>query len=98
MTVCNPNPIDLQGVLDGPPSPLNDDQVSTTAKLLVDCRCHLGEVSSHNPLQQNLLVYRNFATLDFFLIFLSSLLRCPSNLFSVLYMMIDRMQSSLQAF
>jgi L-arabinonolactonase len=44
MTVtCNPAPIDMEGLLFGPPAPLNDDQVSTTARLLVDCRCHLGE-------------------------------------------------------
>jgi L-arabinonolactonase len=40
---CNPNPIDLQGLLQGPSAPLNEDQVSVTARLLVDCRCHLGE-------------------------------------------------------
>jgi L-arabinonolactonase len=36
-------PIDLECLLGGQPAPLNDDQVSTTARLLVDCRCHLGE-------------------------------------------------------
>jgi L-arabinonolactonase len=44
VTVCNPKPIDLQGLLlQGHSTPLNEDQVSVTARLLVDCRCHLGE-------------------------------------------------------
>jgi L-arabinonolactonase len=42
-STVNDEPIDIEGLLAGPPSPLNDDQVSTTARLLVDCRCHLGE-------------------------------------------------------
>lgn len=45
MVTCNPNPIDLKGLLDGPPEAISKDtQVpSVKARLLVDCRCHLGE-------------------------------------------------------
>jgi L-arabinonolactonase len=35
--------IDLQALLNGPPARWNDDGVSVTAQLVVDCRCHLGE-------------------------------------------------------
>jgi sugar lactone lactonase YvrE len=39
----NPKPMDLDGLLNGPPATLNEDQVSVTARLVVDCRCRLGE-------------------------------------------------------
>lgn len=35
--------VDLSSIIDGPCATLNDDQVSVTAQLLVDCRCQLGE-------------------------------------------------------
>lgn len=35
--------LDLPSFIDGPRATLNDDQVSVTAQLIVDCRCQLGE-------------------------------------------------------
>ena len=95
--VCNPNPIDSQGLLDGPPSPLNDDQVSTTAKLLVDCRCHLGEVSifSTESFNNIILVFILDVFSDTFFV---SLLLFQLFVNSVFYMMIDKMQSSLRVY
>ena len=47
MVTCDPNPIDLKGVVEGPPALIsneeNQDVPSTKARLLVDSRCHLGE-------------------------------------------------------
>ena len=46
MIKCNPNPIDLKGLLDGSPASISSREgavPSVKARLLVDCRCHLGE-------------------------------------------------------
>ena len=50
MVTCNPNPIDLKGLIHGPSAQIiqsNEENQSgvpsITARLLVDCRCHLGE-------------------------------------------------------
>ena len=47
MVVCNPNPIDLKGLIDGPRAKLLEcgpqSVPSVEARLLVDCRSHLGE-------------------------------------------------------
>jgi L-arabinonolactonase len=55
MVTCNPTPIDLKGLLEGPPAPLNEDQVSTTAQLLVDSRCQLGECILYDERQNAIL-------------------------------------------
>jgi L-arabinonolactonase len=40
----NPKPVvDLPSFLNGPRATLNEDQISVTAQLIVDCRCQLGE-------------------------------------------------------
>ena len=48
MVICNPIPIDLEGLIHGPPASIsskedNPSVPSVKARLLVDCRCHLGE-------------------------------------------------------
>ena len=48
-------PIGLKDLLDGPPAPLDDDGKSVTAKLLVDCRCNLGECILYDDDKEQIL-------------------------------------------
>ena len=62
MVKCNPNPIDLKGLLDGPPAVISTKEgtsvPSVEARLLVDCRCHLGECVLWDD-QQNAVLFTN---------------------------------------
>jgi len=52
----NPKPlIDVISFITGPPSPLNEDQRSVNAQLIVDCRCQLGECILWDDLTQEIL-------------------------------------------
>lgn len=57
-TNCNPVPIDLKGLFEGPPTKLNNDGKSITARLIVDCRCLLGECCLYDE-RQNSIVFTN---------------------------------------
>ncbi len=60
MVTCNPNPIDLKGLIDGPPAVISTEEntavPSVEARLLVDCRCHLGECVLWDD-QQNAVLF-----------------------------------------
>lgn len=75
MVVCNPNPIDLEGLLDGPPAPTSnkDSEIvpSVTARLLVDCRCHLGECVIWDD-RQNAVLFTSILDRKFHKLLLSS--------------------------
>ena len=52
----NPKPlVDLGSFLKGPPASLNEDQLSVTAQLIVDVRCHLGECALWDDRTQEIL-------------------------------------------
>ncbi|MGK3758252.1 MAG: L-arabinonolactonase [Bacillariaceae sp.] len=58
---CDPNPIDLKGLIDGPPANIDrrkDVVPSTTARLVVDCRCRLGECVIWDD-RQNAILFTN---------------------------------------
>ena len=75
MVVCNPYSIDLKGLINGPPASLlnKDKQIvpSVTARLLVDCRCHLGECVIWDD-RQNAVLFTSILDRKFHKLFLSS--------------------------
>ena len=75
MVVCNPNPIDLKGLINSPPAPVsNEDEnvvPSVTARLLVDCRCHLGECVIWDD-RENAVLFTSILDRKFHKLFLPS--------------------------
>ena len=75
MVLIDPNPIDLKGLIDGPPATVSNecDQgvPSTKARLLVDCHCHLGECVIWDD-RQNAVVFISILDRTFHKLVLSS--------------------------
>jgi len=76
MVTCDPNPIDLKGLIEGPPAPIsnedNQDVVpNTKARLLVDCRCHLGECVLWDD-RRNAVLFTSILDRKFYKLVLSS--------------------------
>ena len=75
---CDPNPIDLKGLIDGPAANIGvtnrsgDVLVpSATARLVVNCRCHLGECVIWDN-RQNAILFTNILERKFHKFFLSN--------------------------
>lgn len=76
MATCNPNPIDLKCLIEGPPAPIvsnehNPGVPHTKARLLVDCRCHLGECVLWDE-RQNAVLFTSILDRKFHKLVLSS--------------------------
>jgi len=73
--ICDPNPIDLKGLIDGPPASIstgdNQSVPSVKARLLVDCRCHLGECVIWDD-RQNAVLFTSILDRKFHKLVLSS--------------------------
>jgi L-arabinonolactonase len=73
--ICDYNPIDLKGLIDGPPASIstedNQSVPSVKARLLVDCRCHLGECVIWDD-RQNAVLFTSILDRKFHKLVLSS--------------------------
>ena len=75
MVICDANPIDLKGLIIGPPSSISNEKnhsvPSVKARLLVDSRCHLGECVIWDD-RQNAVIFTNILDRKFHKLVLSS--------------------------